>query len=147
MLNARDVPLANAGAQPLHCDTDGGVVPDARGYFACTVVWMLDRFSRENGAPRLVPGTHRSGRVPREAVADVAAPHPDEIKIEGGPGDVLVFNGHCWHGGAPNRTGRPAGRCWGTSCAPTFPAPRPASSTSRRPRVEASTSWIWSSWG
>jgi ectoine hydroxylase-related dioxygenase (phytanoyl-CoA dioxygenase family) len=36
---------------------------------------------------------------------DLNASHPDEIVIEAQPGDVLVFNGHCWHAGRPNGTG------------------------------------------
>ena len=37
-------------------------------------------------------------------LTDLNAPLPEEIVIEGRPGDVLVFNGHCWHAGRPNET-------------------------------------------
>jgi ectoine hydroxylase-related dioxygenase (phytanoyl-CoA dioxygenase family) len=65
---------------------------------------MLDDFTRQNGATRLVPGSHRSCLLPAESVHDVYAPHPEEMVVEGRAGDVLVFNGHCWHTGGANRT-------------------------------------------
>jgi ectoine hydroxylase-related dioxygenase (phytanoyl-CoA dioxygenase family) len=107
MLNARDA-LPGAGpSQPLHSDADHGARPDERGFLACTAIWMLDDFTCQNGATRLVPGTHRDPRLPKEALADVLAPHPAEVIVEGQAGDVLVFNGHCWHAGGANRTQAP----------------------------------------
>lgn len=105
MLNARDA-LPHCGpSQPLHSDADHGGKPDETGYFACTAIWTLDDFTRQNGATRLIPGTRRSGQLPKEALADVLAPHPDEIIVEGKGGDVFVFNGHCWHARGANTTG------------------------------------------
>jgi ectoine hydroxylase-related dioxygenase (phytanoyl-CoA dioxygenase family) len=107
MLNARDA-LPGAGpSQPLHSDADHGAKPDERGFLACTAIWMLDDFTCQNGATRLVPGTHRDPRLPKEALADVLTPHPAEVIVEGAAGDVLVFNGHCWHAGGANRTQGP----------------------------------------
>lgn len=107
MINARAVPPHSDPRQPFHCDTRKRGKPDAHGYYVCTAVWMLDDFTPENGATRLVPGTHRSRQLPKEALADVYAPHPDEVIASGCAGDVLVFNGHCWHAGGPNTTDRP----------------------------------------
>jgi ectoine hydroxylase-related dioxygenase (phytanoyl-CoA dioxygenase family) len=107
MMNARDaLPFADP-KMPYHCDTDQGGKPDEKGYLAGTAVWMLDPFTRQNGATRLVPGSHRSGRVPKEVLSDLYAEHPDEMVIEGWPGDVLFFNGHCWHTGGANHTASP----------------------------------------
>jgi ectoine hydroxylase-related dioxygenase (phytanoyl-CoA dioxygenase family) len=104
MLNARDA-LPHAGTrQPLHCDTDHGGKPDDRGYYVCTAIWMLDPFTDANGATHLVPGSHRTRQVPKEVLADLLAPHPNEIVIEGSAGDVFVFNGHCWHSAGANTT-------------------------------------------
>lgn len=107
MMNARAVPPHSDPRQPFHCDTQKKGKPDASGYYVCTAVWMLDDFTRANGATRLVPGTHRSGQLPKEVMADVYATHPAEVTIEGRAGDVLVFNGHCWHTGGPNITDFP----------------------------------------
>jgi len=107
MLNARAVPPRSDPQMPFHTDADHGARPDASSYFVCTAIWMLDDFTRRNGATRVVPGSHRASRPPKEAMADTRAPHPDEITVEGKAGDVLVFNGHCWHTGGANTTDFP----------------------------------------
>ena len=104
MLNARDVPPHSNPEMPFHCDTDHGGKPDEQGYTVCTAIWMLNDFTRQNGATRLIPGTHRSNKLPKEVLTDVYVPHPDEVVIEGKAGDVFVFNGHCWHAGGANMT-------------------------------------------
>ncbi len=104
MLNAREALPHASDFQPLHVDTDHSGKPDARGYYVCTAIWMIDDFTVENGATRLVPRSHRSGHVPKEVLSDLYAAHPDEVIVEGHAGDVLVFNGHCWHAGGANTT-------------------------------------------
>lgn len=103
-LNVRSVPARCAVVQPLHCDM--AAVPDARGFWVCNTVWMLDEITRDNGAIRVVPGSHVSGRLPKDALSDPAAPHPDEILLTGAAGTVVVMNAHVWHGGIANRTDR-----------------------------------------
>ncbi len=107
LLNMRDARPHIAEGQPLHVDTTPGGKPDSQGYWVATALWMLDDFTLENGATRLVPGSHRSGQLPVEAMADPLASHPEEHVMTGRRGDALVFNGHCWHGGRPNLTDRP----------------------------------------
>jgi ectoine hydroxylase-related dioxygenase (phytanoyl-CoA dioxygenase family) len=104
MVNARDVPPHTGVRMPFHMDSDKGCVHDEMGYSAATAIWMLDEFSIANGATAFVPGSHLLGKSPKEALTDLNASHPDEIVIDGQPGDVLVFNGHCWHAGRPNET-------------------------------------------
>jgi ectoine hydroxylase-related dioxygenase (phytanoyl-CoA dioxygenase family) len=106
MLNARDVPPGAGANMPFHADTDNHRRPDKGGYNACTAIWMLDDFTRQNGATRLVPGSHRSTLLPSESMHDVYTPHPEEVVVEGQGGDVLVFNGHCWHTGGANVTNK-----------------------------------------
>jgi ectoine hydroxylase-related dioxygenase (phytanoyl-CoA dioxygenase family) len=106
MVNARDVPPHTGVRMPFHMDSDQGRVRDEKGYSAATAIWMLDEFTVANGATAFVPGSHLLGKTPREVLSDLNASHPDEIVIEGQPGDVLVFNGHCWHAGRPNETDR-----------------------------------------
>ena len=107
MMNARNVPPRSDPRQPLHTDTDHGAKADDTGYFVATAIWMLDDFTVENGATHFVPGSHRSGKNPKEVLADVYAPHPDEIRVVGKAGDVFVFNGHAWHAGGENKTDAP----------------------------------------
>ncbi len=104
-LNARSARPFSDWVQPLHCDT--GALPDARGNSVCNIIWMLDDFTEENGPTRCVPGTHVSGKLPQEVLADPMAPHPEEILVTGKAGTVVVMNAHLWHGGTANRTPRP----------------------------------------
>ena len=104
MVNARDVPPHTGVRMPFHMDSDRGRHRDDKGYSAATAIWMLDPFTVENGATAFVPGSHLLGKSPKQILADLNASHPDEIIVEGQAGDVLVFNGHCWHAGRPNLT-------------------------------------------
>jgi ectoine hydroxylase-related dioxygenase (phytanoyl-CoA dioxygenase family) len=106
-LNARSADPYSTEAQPLHCDA--GSLPDAQGYCVCNTIWLLDDFTPDNGATRIVPGSHKWGLLPQKALADPSAPHPDEILVLGPAGSVVVMNTHAWHGGTANRTGRPRG--------------------------------------
>ncbi len=104
-LNARSANPRSEEAQPLH--VDAGALPDERGYWVCNTVWMLDDFTSENGALRAVPGSHRWGRRPQDALEDPRRPHPDQVLVTGRAGDLVVMNSHLWHGGTANRTDRP----------------------------------------
>src|SRR5205085_3967068 len=99
-LNVRSADPNNNWAQPLHADS--GAIADERGYWVCNSVWMLDDFTAENGAIRMVPGSQRWGRLPR----------PDErcegeTLVMGPAGTVVIMNAHMWHGATANRTPAP----------------------------------------
>jgi ectoine hydroxylase-related dioxygenase (phytanoyl-CoA dioxygenase family) len=104
-LNARSADPYSPEAQPLHCDA--GSLPDEKGYCVCNTIWLLDDFTAENGATRIVPGSQRWGKLPQTVLEDPAAPHPDEILVLAPAGSVVVMNTHAWHGGTANRTGAP----------------------------------------
>ncbi|MDE2744270.1 MAG: phytanoyl-CoA dioxygenase family protein [Gemmatimonadota bacterium] len=78
--------------QALHVDYNGPA-PHTGHYAVCNSLWMLTEFTPENGATRVIPGTHRSGEDPKEALEDPAA-----------AGTVAVFNSHVWHGTTRNRS-------------------------------------------
>jgi ectoine hydroxylase-related dioxygenase (phytanoyl-CoA dioxygenase family) len=103
-LNFREA-LPGQGLQALHADY-GGPAP-AEGFQVCNSVWLLDDFTAENGATRVVPGSHRADTVPRLAMPDPTAAHPDEVLLIAPAGTVVVFNSHLWHGGTVNHTDRP----------------------------------------
>lgn len=88
------------GHQALHLDFGRDLgQPHPAG---CNALWTLVNFSRHNGGTRLVPGSHKSGKNPREVLDDPKADVPGEIRLEAPAGSVVVFSGHTWHGGAQN---------------------------------------------
>ena len=101
-LNARMVLPECDRPQPLHSDM--AAIADEKGYWVCNTIWMLDDFTLDNGAPRVVPGSHRLGQLPSEVMPDLCDSHPKEEVITGAAGSVIVMNAHAWHGGMPNRT-------------------------------------------
>ena len=100
-LNARSTNPHNGEAQPWHADA--GAIADERGYWVCNSVWMLDDFTEENGATRMIPRSHTWRRLPEPGNAD---PLPDEELVTGKAGTVVIMNAHMWHGGTANRTNR-----------------------------------------
>jgi hypothetical protein len=104
-LNARSINPGGERVQPLHADMSA--VADERGPWVCNTVWMLDDFTSDNGALRVVPGSHRFGQLPTQALADPLADHPDQVLVTGPAGTVLVINAHLWHAGTANQSPRP----------------------------------------
>jgi ectoine hydroxylase-related dioxygenase (phytanoyl-CoA dioxygenase family) len=68
---------------------------------------MLDDFTPDNGATRMIPGSHRWGTRPQDVLEDPLAPHPEEVLLTGQAGSIAVMNAHMWHGGTANRTAAP----------------------------------------
>jgi hypothetical protein len=95
-LNYRAADPHSNSAQPLHCDM--GMLPDGRGNAVFNSIWLLDDFTEENGATCYVPGSHRSGSLPRGVIVE-------QRLVLGAAGDVILMNAHLWHGGTANRTG------------------------------------------
>jgi hypothetical protein len=91
----------SAQSQP---SVDAGALPDEVGYWVQHRL-AADDFTTENGALRVVPGSHRSGQRPQDVLADPEHTQPDEVLVTGRAGDVVVMNSHLWHGGTANRTG------------------------------------------
>lgn len=85
-------------AQPIHADDQ--VVPLDKPHrpIICNSMWALNDFTEENGATRLIPGSHRADHSPDLRVAY------DSIPAEMTKGSVLVWHGSLWHGGGANRT-------------------------------------------
>lgn len=103
-LNARSTNPYAPEAQPLHVDM--GVLPDETGPCVFNSVWLLDDFTEDNGATRLIPGSHLWGRLPQDVLKDPKAPHPQEILVLAPAGSVAIYNAHVWHGGTANQTAR-----------------------------------------
>jgi ectoine hydroxylase-related dioxygenase (phytanoyl-CoA dioxygenase family) len=104
-LNARSAdPHADVG-QPLHVDMSA--IPDENGYWVCNTIWLLDDFTKDNGPTRMIPGSHKWGTRPQDALDDPMAPHPQEVRLIAPAGSIVVMNAHMWHGGTANRSALP----------------------------------------
>jgi ectoine hydroxylase-related dioxygenase (phytanoyl-CoA dioxygenase family) len=90
--------LPGETAQPIHADDQLIPLPKPHVSIICNTMWAITDFTAENGATRLVPGSHRADRNPELGVA-----HPT-IAAEMRRGSVLVFDGSIWHGGGANTT-------------------------------------------
>lgn len=100
-LNARSTNAKNGESQPWHADS--GAIADERGYWVCNSIWMLDDFTAENGATRMVPRSHTWRRLPDPGITESL---PGEELVTGKAGTVVIMNTHIWHGGTANRTDR-----------------------------------------
>jgi ectoine hydroxylase-related dioxygenase (phytanoyl-CoA dioxygenase family) len=85
-------------AQPIHADEQLLPLPKPHVPIVCNTMWALTDFTPENGATRLVPGTHRADGSPEPTLEDVHATIPASMTR----GSVLVYDGALWHGGGAN---------------------------------------------
>jgi ectoine hydroxylase-related dioxygenase (phytanoyl-CoA dioxygenase family) len=90
------------GLQALHVDYSGP--PVAPGdYFYCNSIWPLTEFTIENGATRVIPGSHLWCRHPADFKNPEQA-HPQQIQLAAPLGTVVIFNSHLWHSAMPNHS-------------------------------------------
>ena len=85
-------------AQPIHADDQ--LLPLDKPHVAtvCNSMWALTDFTEENGATRIIPGTHKLDHSP------VYGSEHASIPAEMRRGSVLVWHGSLWHGGGANRS-------------------------------------------
>jgi ectoine hydroxylase-related dioxygenase (phytanoyl-CoA dioxygenase family) len=85
-------------AQPIHADDQ--LIPLTRPHvpIICNTMWAITDFTEENGATRVVPGSHLSDEAPNPLEQYETVPAEME------KGSVLVWVGSLWHGGGANRT-------------------------------------------
>ena len=96
------------GHQDIHADFMWGVRGEPQ---VVNAVWLIDEFTEDNGATRIVPGTHLSGIHPAGDLVDgeprdLDAPVDGEVKVTGSAGSCFVYNAHLWHGGTQNCTAK-----------------------------------------
>lgn len=97
--------LPGAPAQALHQD----VAPHRDGWPLVGFIFMLDPFTRENGATRFVPSSENRTSLPSELLTD----HPAEECACGPAGSMILFNGSVWHGFGANSSAKPRRSVYG----------------------------------
>lgn len=90
----------NERAQPIHADDQAIALARPHKPLVCNSMWALTDFTEENGATRIIPGSHKYDHFP-EYGPDI---HYDSIPAEMKRGSILVWNGSLWHGGGANRS-------------------------------------------
>lgn len=98
-------PKIGGGEQQIHIDWLPRI-EESDPFSMVIVGFYIDGMSAENGALRVIPGTHRKLDWPNEH-ANVLERHPDEVQVEVEPGTIIVMNSHLWHAGARNNSGKP----------------------------------------
>lgn len=90
--------LPDETAQPIHADDQLIPIPKPHPPTVCNTMWALTDFTEENGATRVVPGSHLADHSPDYGQ------HYDSVAAEMPKGSVLIWHGSLWHGGGANRT-------------------------------------------
>ncbi|MDA0230179.1 MAG: phytanoyl-CoA dioxygenase family protein [Proteobacteria bacterium] len=101
--NQRPAHRAGEMQRFTHCADSGDADKPINPAAACSVMWMVSAFTQENGATRLVPGSHLLGEQP-----DPAVPYKVEtIAGAASAGAALIFDSRMWHATGANRTDAP----------------------------------------
>ncbi len=102
--------------QPIHADD--ALIPLPRPYqpVVCTCMVAIDDFTIENGATRLLPGSHQTAGVPGDGTdyREVAGMIAAEMRA----GSVIAFNGSLLHQAADNESDAPSLGLEVSYCAP-----------------------------
>ena len=85
-------------AQPIHADDQLIPIPKPHPPTVCNTMWALTDFTEENGATRVISGTHLADSSP------IFGEHYESEPAQMKRGSVLVWHGSLWHGGGANRT-------------------------------------------
>ena len=87
------------GEMVLHADQIFVPTPWPTDPQGANAAWCLDDFTDENGATRIVPGSHKWHRPPEESEASI-----DTVPLEAPAGSMIFFESRLWHKTGFNRT-------------------------------------------
>jgi len=92
--------IGSGGAeQKLHVDTP---IPEPfpSWIMQANTIWLIDDFTKDNGATWCLPGSHKFGIKPSEKDQS----RKDLIQMEGKKGSVIITHGFLWHKSGKNKT-------------------------------------------
>jgi len=104
LLSNIDANIAGPAGNPMFLHADQSFMPDPWPPYAmvANVIWMLDDFTPENGATRIVPGSHKLCRQPDFTKAEE---WPEITRPVTAPaGTAMAFDGRLWHQTGANVT-------------------------------------------
>lgn len=87
-------------AQGWHQDDALGAPPPPRPVQGVSTIWAIDRFTAENGATEVIPGSHRW----EHPAPDAEEMERAAVSLEMEPGSVAIFPGTLYHRGGANRS-------------------------------------------
>lgn len=103
--------------QAIHCDQSYLPDPPPRAWVN-NAIYMISEFTEENGATRVIPGSHRWPPPRMQYFEDGRYQGFEDMEttaIEGEAGTALVFDGRLWHGAGACRCPARALRCRATA--------------------------------
>jgi ectoine hydroxylase-related dioxygenase (phytanoyl-CoA dioxygenase family) len=104
-----DISATSIGAQTTggswHLDNPLTQMPEPLPDFplGIQVAWMVDDFTPQNGATRIMPRSHLTRRKPTWARGD----QENEVALTAPAGSAAIWLGSTWHRAGPNSTERP----------------------------------------
>lgn len=100
LLSNIDANIAGPGGNPMFLHADQSFAPPPWPEYALVsnIMWMLDDFTPENGATRIVPGSHLRNGPPDYSTI------PETVPVCAPAGTAMVFDGRLWHQTGANVT-------------------------------------------
>ena len=89
------------GHQGFHPD-DEGASPPVGSWDVVRFVFVLSPYRPETGTFRAIPGSHRTAPQFADWKGSAMPPHPDEVRVEADPGDLIVYSAQLWKSGTFN---------------------------------------------
>jgi ectoine hydroxylase-related dioxygenase (phytanoyl-CoA dioxygenase family) len=95
----------HTGGGAWHVDAPLGQIAEPLPEFPLTIqnVWLLDDFTEDNGATRVMPHSHKLRRSPPWG----SDPMEGEVALTAPAGSVAIWLSNTWHRSGPNNTDRP----------------------------------------
>lgn len=87
-------------AQPIHADDQLIPLPKPHPPLVCNSMWAFTEFTADNGATRIIPGSHKRDGSPTFGQVY------DTVAAEMRRGSVMIYDGALWHGGGANTSDR-----------------------------------------